>query len=148
MFNTNPFSVLAETIPPIAMQGFIVAMIILIALGTIIQMIHHKILHYFFNNDKKAKLSATKQLGLGEKHRLLTKTTVVDIGTTSVTLVLGKRRLAHVLGMYGTILFWVSSGILVFCYTGVGKSNSEMWSMLWHTGAILTCLGGYWFGFF
>ena len=23
-----------------------------------------------------------------------------------------------------------------------------MWSMLWHTGAILTCLGGYWFWFF
>ena len=47
MFNTNPFSVLAETIPPIAMQGFVVAMIILIALGTIIQMIHHKNLTYF-----------------------------------------------------------------------------------------------------
>ena len=50
MFNTNPFSVLAEIIPPIAMQGFIVAMIILIALGTIIQMINHKNLTYFFNN--------------------------------------------------------------------------------------------------
>ena len=147
MFNTNPFSVLAETIPPIAMQGFIVAMIVLIALGTIIQMIHHKNLTYFFNNAKKAKLSATKQLGLGEKTSIIAKTTVVDIGTTS-ELGFGKRRLAHVLGMYGTILFWVSSGILVFCYTGIGKSNSEMWSMLWHTGAILTCLGGYWFWFF
>ena len=55
MFNINPFSVLADTIPPIAMQGFIVAMIILIILGTIIQMIHHKNLTYFFNNAKKAK---------------------------------------------------------------------------------------------
>ena len=74
-------------------------------------------------------------------------TTVVDIGTTS-ELGFGKRRLAHVLGMYGTILFWVSSAVLVFCYTGPGKSNSEIWSSLWHTGAILTCLGGYWFWFF
>ena len=81
MFNTNPFSVLAEIIPPIAMQGFIVAMIVLIALGTIIQMIHHKNLTYFFNNAKKAKLSATKQLGLGEKTSIIAKTTVVDIGT-------------------------------------------------------------------
>ena len=67
MFNTNPFSVLSETIPPIAMQGFIVAMIILIAFGTIVQMINHKNLTYFFNNARKAKLSATKKLGLGEK---------------------------------------------------------------------------------
>ena len=50
--------------------------------------------------------------------------------------------------MYGTILFWVSSSVLVFGYTGIGKSNSEFWSLLWHLGAILTCLGGYWFWFF
>ena len=50
--------------------------------------------------------------------------------------------------MYGTILFWVSSAVLVFCYTGVDKINSQTWSVLWHVGAILTCIGGYWFWFF
>ena len=38
--------------------------------------------------------------------------------------------------------------MLVFCYTGADKSSSSMWSMLWHVGAILTCVGGYWFWFF
>ena len=70
----------------------------------------------------------------------------VDIGTTS-ELGMGKRRLAHVLGMYGTILFWVSSVVLVFCYTSEGSSTT-VWSTLWHVGAILTCLGGFWFWFF
>ena len=147
MLNNNPFSILAETVSPLAMQYFIITMIILIAAGTVIQMIHHKNLTYFFNNAKKAKLSATKELGTVEKASIIAKTTVVDIGTTS-ELGFGKRRLAHVLGMYGTILFWISSSVLVFCYTGVDKSNSETWSMLWHVGAILTCLGGYWFWFF
>ena len=147
MLNNNPFSLLAEIVSPLAMQGFIIAMVLLIAAGTIIQMISHRNLTYFFNNAKKAKLAATKELGIGEKTSIIAKTTVVDIGTTS-ELGFGKRRLAHVLGMYGTILFWISSGVLVFCYTGVGKSNSETWSMLWHVGAILTCLGGYWFWFF
>ena len=147
MLNNNPFSLLAEIVSPLAMQGFIIAMVLLIAIGTIIQMIHHKNLTYFFNNAKKAKLAATKELGIGEKTSIIAKTTVVDIGTTS-ELGFGKRRLAHVLGMYGTILFWISSAVLVFCYTGVGKSNSETWSMLWHVGAVLTCLGGYWFWFF
>ena len=147
MLQTNPFSILSDTIAPIAMQGFIVAMVLLIAFGTIVQMIHHKNLIYFFNNAKKAKLAATKVLGIGEKTTIIAKTAVVDIGTTS-ELGFGKRRLAHVLGMYGTILFWVSSAVLVFCYTGADKSNSATWSVLWHVGAILTCVGGYWFWFF
>ena len=62
MLNNNPFSLLAETISPLAMQSFIIAMILLIPIGTIIQMIHHKNLTYFFNNAKKAKLSASKIL--------------------------------------------------------------------------------------
>ena len=147
MIYTNPFSTLAETISPVAMQSFLIAMVILIAVGTIIQMIHHKNITYFFNNAKKAKLSATKELSAGEKTAIIAKTAVVDIGTTS-ELGFGKRRLAHVLGMYGTILFWVASAVLVFSYTGAGKPNSEIWSLLWHVGAILTCLGGYWFWFF
>ena len=67
MLNNNPFSILAETVSPLAMQYFIIAMVLLIAIGTIIQMIHHKNLKYFFENAKKAKLSATKELGIGEK---------------------------------------------------------------------------------
>ena len=131
MLNTNPFSILAETVSPFAMQSFIIAMIVLIALGTIIQMIHHKNITYFFNNAKKAKLQATREIGAGEKASIIAKTTVVDIGTTA-ELGFGKRRLSHVLGMYGTIIFWVSSAMLVFYYTGADKSQSSIWSMLWH----------------
>jgi len=147
MLETNPFSVLSETIPTVVMQSFIVAMIILIAVGTIVQMIHHKNLTYFLRNAKKAKLQATREIGIGERASILTKTAVYDIGTTS-ELGFGKRRLAHVLGMYGTIIFWLSSAVLVFCYTGADKSSSSVWPILWHTGAILTCVGGYWFWFF
>ena len=67
MFETNPFSLLSEVIPAVVMQGFIVAMVLLIAVGTIIQMIHHKNLTYFFNNAKKAKLQATRDVGAAEK---------------------------------------------------------------------------------
>ena len=50
MLETNPFSILAETVSPFAMQGFIIAMIILIALGTIIQMINHNLREVFSGN--------------------------------------------------------------------------------------------------
>ena len=147
MIETNPFVMLSETVPVFVMQGFLLAMLALIVLGTIVQMIHHKNITYFFNNAKKAKLQATREVGVAEKAKILTKTAVYDIGTTS-ELGFGKRRLAHVLGMYGTIIFWISSALLVFCYTGADKTSSSLWSMLWHVGAILTCIGGFWFWFF
>ena len=146
MLRSNPFSILAELISPLAMQGFIIAMVVLIGLGTIIQMIQHKNLTYFLNNAKKAKQSATKELGLSEKTSIIAKTAVVDIGTTS-ELGFGKRRLAHVLGMYGTILFWIASVVLIFKYSD-GVTAPSYIPIIWHVGAIMTCLGGYWFWFF
>ena len=55
MMTNNPFAVLAETIPSVFLQGFVITMLALILIGTVIQMIHHKNITYFFNNAKKAK---------------------------------------------------------------------------------------------
>ena len=49
MFTTNPFSVLAETVPSIVMQGFVVLMILLIVTGTLLDIIHKKNVKYFFH---------------------------------------------------------------------------------------------------
>ena len=135
----SPFSILAETVSPFAMQSFIIAMIVLIALGTIIQMIHHKNITYFFNNAKKAKLQATREISAGEKASIIAKTTVVDIGTTS-ELGFGKRRLSHVLGMYGTIIFWITSALLIFSFPTAGSATPSSITIMWHAGAIITCL--------
>ena len=77
-------------------------------MGTLVDIIHKKNVKYFFENAKKAKKSATRELGAGEKTSVIAKTVVYDIGTTS-ELGAGKRRVAHLLGMYGTILFWLAS---------------------------------------
>ena len=58
MMSINPYSVLAESIPSVLIQGFVLLMLALIFFGTVIQMVHHKNITYFFNNAKKAKLSA------------------------------------------------------------------------------------------
>ena len=112
----NPFSVLAESIPSIFLQVFVIIMIGLVIIGTLVDIIHKKNVKYFFNNAKKAKLSATREIGTGERIAVITKTVVHDIATTA-ELGAGKRRVAHVLGMYGTILFWVASVVMIFCYT-------------------------------
>ena len=145
--STNPFSILAETVSPIFMQSFVIVMAILVVAGTLLDIIHKKNVKYFFNNAKKAKLSATKTLSTGEKISVISKTIVSDIATTS-ELGAGKRRAAHLLGMYGTILFWVGSVIMIFCYATPSSDTPSVWPIIWHAGAIMTVLGGSWFWFF
>ena len=147
MFTTNPFSILAETVPPIALQSFVIVMIALVIIGTLVDIIHKKNVKYFFENAKKAKLSATKTLSAGEKISVISKTIVSDIATTS-ELGAGKRRVAHLLGMYGTILFWTGSVIMIFCYSSPSSDTPSYWPIIWHVGAIMTVVGGSWFWFF
>ncbi len=147
MFTINPFSVLAETVPTTVMQGFVVLMILLIVTGTLLDIIHKKNVKYFFENAKKAKKNATKELSTTERIAVVSKTIAYDIGTTS-ELGAGKRRIAHVLGMYGTILFWVGSVVMIFAYSSSNIETPAIWPMIWHIGALMTVLGGSWFWFF
>jgi len=147
MIYNNPFLILSQTIPSIVMQSFLIAMVLLVVLGTLIDIIHKKNVKYFFENAKKAKKSAIKELGTGEKVSVIVKTVAYDIGTTS-ELGAGKRRIAHLLGMYGTILFWIASAVMIFCYSSLSSKTPLAWPIIWHVGAIMTVLGGSWFWFF
>jgi hypothetical protein len=147
MITSNPFSILSETVPAIATQSFVIVMAFLVAIGTLLDIIHKKNVKYFFENAKKAKKSAKKKLTAGDKTSVIIKTVASDILTTS-ELGAGKRRAAHLLGMYGTILFWLASVIMIFCYASTDSVTPSIWPILWHVGAIMTCLGGYWFWLF
>ena len=147
MITINPFSELSSSIPSIIMQSFVVIMIILVMVGTFFEMLHKKNVKYFFENAKKAKKSATKTLSAGEKASVVIKTVATDVLTTA-ELGAGKRRIAHVLGMWGTIIFWATSAIMIFCYSKVDSVTPSIYPFLWHLGAIMTCIGGYWFWFF
>jgi len=147
MITSNPFSTLSEIVSPVFIQGFLLSMIVLVIIGTVIDIIHKKNVKYFFENAKKAKKSATRELGSRERISVIAKSVVYDIGTTS-ELGAGKRRAAHLLGMYGTILFWTASAVMIFCYTSSSSTTPSAWPIIWHVGAIMTVLGGCWFWFF
>ena len=147
MIYNNPFSGLADLISPLAMQGFVFVMIGLVIFGTLIDIIHKKNVKYFFNNAKKAKKSATIKLSNVQRTSVILKTVAHDIATTA-ELGRGKRRVAHVLGMYGTIIFWVASVFLIFSYPTSGSETPSGLTIMWHVGAIMTCIGGYWFWLF
>ena len=147
MITNNPFSTLSETVPTVAIQTFVIVMGLLVVLGTLIDVIHKKNVKYFFENAKKAKKSAKKKLSAGEKTAVVVKSIAYDIATTS-ELGAGKRRAAHLLGMYGTILFWIGSVVMVFCYATPNSATPSLWPIIWHVGGIMTVVGGSWFWFF
>ena len=67
MFTINPFSELAVVIPAFLMQYFVIAMVLLIIVGTGLDMLHKKNVVYFFRNAQKAKKSAKNELTTGKK---------------------------------------------------------------------------------
>ena len=145
MLAYNPFSDLGASIPSFAMQAFLIAMVLLVIGGVVLDMMHKKNVKYFFENAKKAK-AATRELSSGEKATIIAKTVASDIMTSSEFCTF-QRRAAHLLGMYGTIIFWVTSAMLIFSYSTPGSAAPVMLPTLWHIGAIMTCIGGFWFWF-
>ena len=55
MLITNPFSELSVTIPSIVLQAFVIAMVVLVAIGTLLDIAHKKNAKYFFENYKSVK---------------------------------------------------------------------------------------------
>ena len=147
MIYNNPFLGLSGFVSPIAMQVFVIAMVALVVIGTLLDIIHKKNVKYFFNNAKKAKKSAKIKLTTSQKTSVILRTVASDIATTS-ELGRGKRRVAHLLGMYGTILFWIGSVVMIFCYSNPSSETPSFWPIIWHAGALMTVIGGGWFWFF
>ena len=145
MFTINPFSELSGLISPFAMQAYVVVMILLVAGGTILDMIHKKNAQYFFENAKKAKAEATRTLSGGEKTSIAFKTIAQDI-LTSAEFCNPRRRISHLLTMYGFILFAATTAIMIFGYAG-DSATPVILPVLWHLGALMLCVGGYWFWF-
>ncbi|MCD6706123.1 MAG: adenylyl-sulfate reductase [Thiobacillus sp.] len=146
MIASNPFAELAALIPPAAMQAYVVLMLLLVVAGTILDMRHKKSAQYFFENARKAKKNATRTLGTGEKSALALKTVAKEV-LTSGEFGNPKRRISHLFTMYGFIIFVVTTVILIFAYPTPEDSAPTILPLLWHLGAAMLCLGGYWFWF-
>jgi hypothetical protein len=146
MFTTNPFAELSGSIPAVTIQIYVIVMAILVIGGTIIDTLHKKSAKYFFENSEKAKKAATRTVGGGEKVGLAIKTVTSEVMTSS-EFSNPKRRVSHLLSMYGFIVFLVSTVIMVFGYLGADAQTPAIWPILWHLGALSLCIGGYWFWF-
>jgi len=117
-------------------------MIVLVAAGTLFDVVHKGSAKYFFDSWRKSKSKGQQQVGGGELLSLAIQTAVVDV-LASGEFCNARRRIAHLLTMYGFLLYVISTSVMVFSY-----STASIWPQLWWLGGLMICLGGYWFWFF
>jgi hypothetical protein len=147
MFTSNPFAELSASVPPTVMQAYVVVMALLVLGGTLVDIVHKRSARYFFDNWRDAKKKAKQQVGGGEMISIAAQTAVVDVALSGEFCNM-RRRLAHLLGMYGFIIYVVAAAIMVFAYPTPAKPTPHVLAVLWYIGALMICLGGYWFWFF
>src|SRR5207244_3662052 len=132
MFATNPFVQLSASVSPAVMQTYVVVMIVLVAAGTLFDIVHKGSAKYFFDNWRKSK-SKGRQVDGGELVSIAVKTGVVDV-LASGEFCNVRRRIAHLLTMYGFLLYVVATVVMVFNF-----STASLWPQLWWLGGLMVC---------
>ena len=146
MLTYNPFADLSASISPGVMQGYVVLMVILVVVGTVLDMMHKQSAKYFFENAKKAQEGAKRRVSGAHKAGLAV-TTLTNEVLTSSEFQNTRRRISHLFTMYGFVLFVVTTAILIFSYPTPDTAAPAVVTLLWHLGAAMLCFGGYWFWF-
>ena len=145
MFAINPFAALS--LPPALMQGYVIVMIVLVAAGTLFDIVHKGSARYFFDNWRRSQSKGAQALGGGELASIAVKTAVVDV-LASGEFCSQRRRVAHLLTMYGFVVYLLATAVMVFKYPTLAAPTPDLWPHLWWIGGLLVCIGGYWFWFF
>jgi hypothetical protein len=143
---TNPFHDLSGFLTPAVMQTYVVLMFLAVVGGVIFDVIHKKSAEYFFENAKKAQQSAKRSVNGSEKIGLAINTVVNEVLTSS-EFCNPDRRKSHLLTMYGFIIFLITTITLIFSYPTPAEAAPWLLVALWHIGALMVCVGGYWFWF-
>jgi len=147
MFTNNPFAALSDLLSPAVMQAYVAIMILLVVAGTLFDVIHKGSARYFFANWRNSKNKGAREVGGGGLVSIAVQTAVVDV-MTSGEFCNQKRRIAHLLTMYGFIIYLVTTVMMVFAYPTAATPTPALVPQLWWLGGLMVCIGGYWFWFF
>jgi hypothetical protein len=147
MLTSNPFAALTDALPANAMQIYVVLMAVAVFAGTLFDVIHKGSAKYFFENWRRSKNKGPQGVGRADMASLAIKTGLVDV-LASGEFCSARRRIAHLLTMYGFVIYVIATACMVFGYAKPATPTPSILPLLWWIGGLMTCLGGYWFWFF
>ena len=143
MFSSNAFAAVSGSLPAGFMQWYVGLMILAVIVGTILDMVHKGSAKFFFANARKTRAQGKPV----DKASIAVKTLAVDV-LASGEFCNPRRRVAHLLTMYGFILYVATTAIMVFVYPTAATPTPALVSQLWWLGGLMVMVGGYWFWFF
>ena len=143
----NPFAALTEFLPATFMQWYLVLMALAVFLGTVFDIVHKGSAKYFFANWRSSKARGSRQVGGGELVSIAVQTALVDV-MASGEFCNPRRRAAHLLTMYGFVIYVVTTALMVFSYPTPTTPTPGIVPLLWWIGGLMILVGGYWFWFF
>src|SRR5690349_15555062 len=147
MLTENVFAAAAQDLPAGFLQWYLAVMVLAVVAGTVLDMVHKGSARYFFANMASAKAKRKRALGGGELASIAVRTAVVDV-MTSGEFCNPRRRIAHLLTMYGFVIYVAATAIMVFCFPASAGGTPDIVPALWWIGALMVAVGGYWFWFF
>jgi len=142
----NPFAELSALIPPAVMQAYVVLMILLVIGGTLLDVMHKKSAKYFFEKGQTLKKLAKRDVKGAEKVSIALGTLANEV-LASGEFENPDRRKSHLLISYGFVIFVVTTALQIFALPLAEGEGSAFMALLWHLGALMVCIGGYWFWF-
>jgi hypothetical protein len=143
MFSSNAFAAVSGSLPAGFMQWYVGLMIVAVIVGTVADMIHKGSAKFFFANARKTRAEGKPV----NKASIAVKTVAVDV-LASGEFCNPRRRVAHLLTMYGFILYVVTTALMVFVYPTAATPTPALVPQLWWLGGLMVMVGGYWFWFF
>ena len=147
MFANNPFAALSQLLPAGAMKIYLVLMVLAVIAGTLYDIAHKGSAKYFFANMRKSRGKGTRQVEGVEMMSIAVQTAVVDV-LASGEFCNPRRRIAHLLTMYGFIIYLLATAVMVFGFATPATPAPAWLPQLWWLGGLMVCVGGYWFWFF
>ena len=146
MFAINPFAALSASIPPAVMQAYVLLMIVLVVAGTLYDIVHKGSAKYFFDHWRNAKSKGSPVDG-GKLVSIAVQTAIVDVAASG-EFCNARRRVAHLLTMYGFLIHFITTAVMVFGYPTAATPAPAILPQLWWIGGLMILIGGYWFWFF
>src|SRR5258706_3582373 len=128
MFTNNPFAAAAQLVSAAFMHWFLIVMVLAVIAGTLFDIAHKGSAKYFFANWSKSRAKGSRRIGGGELASIAVQTALVAV-MTSDEFSNQRPRLAHLLTMYGFVIYAGPTAILVFCNSAPGIDP-----LLWRFG--------------
>lgn len=145
MFTSNPFIPLTDFLPTLAMQAYIILMLVAVVTGVLFDTYHKGSATFFSRRREEAKAAAQRQLSGMETASLAART--IAEAAVSGEFCKWKRRTSHLLMMYGFLLYVMTTIVMVFAYPAAAHTPIIL-PLLWDISALMILVGALWFFFF